>query len=61
MIALKMRKHTFAMEVKISAKKKSENDIACFHAKNPHQKKKKKMIIFKHSSKKLLKAPVNKW
>jgi len=25
------RKHTFAMEVKISAKKKSANDIACFN------------------------------
>jgi hypothetical protein len=26
--------HTFAMEVKISAKKKSENDIACIHQTN---------------------------
>lgn len=26
--------HTFAMEVKISATKKSENDIACIHKTN---------------------------
>lgn len=27
----KTYEHTFAMEVKISAKKKSEKDIACIH------------------------------